>query len=44
VQITPGAQGTDFVQKAGCEHGIKALGNAAMQPSSVVGFKGDQQS
>jgi hypothetical protein len=35
VQVTPRAQGPDFVKQTGGKHGIKTLGNALMQPAAL---------
>ena len=38
------AQGLYFGHQPAREHGVKALGNAFMQPGPVLGFKADQGS
>lgn len=38
-QVSPGAQGLDFIDEAGGQHRVKALGNARMQPGAILGFR-----
>jgi hypothetical protein len=39
---SPRAQGFDFVDEAGSKHGVKAQGDAFMQPGAVLRLQGDQ--
>jgi hypothetical protein len=44
VQVAARTQGAHFVHKAFRQHGVKALGNALVQPGAVFGFQGKKGS